>query len=158
MLFSVLLDCFAPAQPFEEDDNNNNNIERIPAAQEEEEEESTEDFEQGVHITVQEEEEENIEDLEQGVRIEEEDFEQGVRIEEGGGGGGGGGGGEESTEDFEQGVHITVQRLAGGSRQVKRIKFSRQVFSEMQARLWWEENGVRVREHYASASPSTSGN
>ncbi|GLJ11902.1 hypothetical protein SUGI_0179750 [Cryptomeria japonica] len=76
-------------------------------------------------------------------RIEEEDFEQGVRIEEGGGG-------EESTEDFEQGVHITVQRLAGGSRQVKRIKFSREFFSEMQARLWWKENWVRVRDHYAS--------
>ncbi|GLJ11903.1 hypothetical protein SUGI_0179760 [Cryptomeria japonica] len=71
-------------------------------------------------------------------------------IEGGGGEGGGGGGGEESTEDFEQGVHINVQRLAGGSRQVKRIKFSCQVFSEMQAKLWWKENRVRVREHYAT--------
>ncbi|GLJ11911.1 hypothetical protein SUGI_0179970 [Cryptomeria japonica] len=93
-LFSVVLDCFAPEQRYEEDNNNNNN---------------------------------NNVELPQ-------------HIEEGGEGGGGGGGGEESTEDFEQGVHITVQRLAGGSRQVKRIKFSREVFSEMQARLWWEEN------------------
>ncbi|GLJ11912.1 hypothetical protein SUGI_0180010 [Cryptomeria japonica] len=113
-LFSVVLDCFAPEQRYEEDNNNNNN---------------------------------NNVELPQ-------------HIEEGGGGGGGeeggrgegggGGGGEESTEDFEQGVHITVQRLAGGSRQVKRIKFSREVFSEMQARLWWEENRVRVHEHYSS--------
>ncbi|GLJ11901.1 hypothetical protein SUGI_0179730 [Cryptomeria japonica] len=65
---------------------------------------------------------------------------------------------EESTKDFEKGVPITVQRLAGGSYHVKHIKFSRQVFSEMQARLWWEENGLRVHEHYASASPSTSEN
>ncbi|XP_059072909.1 protein Brevis radix-like 1 [Cryptomeria japonica] len=103
-LFSVVLDCFAPEQRYEEDNNNNNN---------------------------------NNVELPQ-------------HIEEGGEGGGGGGGGEESTEDFEQGVHITVQRLAGGSRQVKRIKFSREVFSEMQARLWWEENRVRVHEHYSS--------
>ncbi|GLJ11897.1 hypothetical protein SUGI_0179660 [Cryptomeria japonica] len=96
-LFSLVLDCFAPAQPYEQD--NNDNI-QLPQ-----------------------------------------------RIEE-----------EENTEDFEQGVRITVQRLAGGSRQVKRVQFSRQVFSERQARLWWEENGVRVRQHYASApSPSTSG-
>ncbi|XP_057826365.2 protein Brevis radix-like 1 [Cryptomeria japonica] len=133
-LFSFVLNCFASAHRYEE-------FNRIEEEDFEQgvgieggggEEESTEDFEQGVHITVQEEEEENIEDFEQGVRIEE------------------GGGGEESTEDFEQGVHITVQRLAGGSRQVKRIKFSREFFSEMQARLWWKENWVRVRDHYAS--------
>ncbi|GLJ56083.1 hypothetical protein SUGI_1204030 [Cryptomeria japonica] len=56
---------------------------------------------------------------------------------------------QEHTEEFEYGIYITVIRLVGGLQQVKRIKFSREQFSEMEAKLWWEENQCRVHQYYA---------
>eukprot|EP01018_Ginkgo_biloba_P012841 Gb_13556 [translate_table: standard] len=60
---------------------------------------------------------------------------------------------QEWVEEDEPGVYITLRCLPGGSREVRRVRFSREKFSEMQARLWWEENRLRIHEQYISAHP-----
>ncbi|CAA6664244.1 unnamed protein product [Spirodela intermedia] len=36
----------------------------------------------------------------------------------------------------------------GGIRELRRVRFSRERFSEMHARLWWEENRARIHQQY----------
>ncbi|XAR67593.1 hypothetical protein NMG60_11002409 [Bertholletia excelsa] len=54
----------------------------------------------------------------------------------------------EWVEQDEPGVYITIRTLPGGTRELRRVRFSRDRFGEMQARLWWEENRARIREQY----------
>lgn len=54
----------------------------------------------------------------------------------------------EWVEEDEPGVYITVRALPGGIRELRRVRFSREKFSEMHARLWWEENRARIHEQY----------
>ncbi|WOG99126.1 hypothetical protein DCAR_0518474 [Daucus carota subsp. sativus] len=46
------------------------------------------------------------------------------------------------------GVYITIRALPSGIRELRRVRFSREKFGEMQARLWWEENRGRIQEQY----------
>ncbi|XP_068643662.1 PH, RCC1 and FYVE domains-containing protein 1-like [Aristolochia californica] len=55
---------------------------------------------------------------------------------------------EEWVEQDEPGVYITLCSLANGSKELKRVRFSRKRFSEKQAEKWWSENRVRVLEKY----------
>lgn len=54
----------------------------------------------------------------------------------------------EWVEEDEPGVYITIRALPGGIRELRRVRFSRERFSEMHARLWWEENRARIHEQY----------
>ncbi|XP_076943925.1 protein Brevis radix-like 4 [Bidens hawaiensis] len=54
----------------------------------------------------------------------------------------------EWVEQDEPGVYITIKALPGGSRELKRVRFSRDKFGEVHARLWWEENRVRIHKQY----------
>ncbi|CAN0906877.1 Protein Brevis radix-like 2 [Linum grandiflorum] len=54
----------------------------------------------------------------------------------------------EWVEQDEPGVYITVRALPGGARELRRIRFSREMFGEMQARVWWEENKSRIQQLY----------
>ncbi|KAE8820849.1 protein Brevis radix-like 1 [Hordeum vulgare] len=54
----------------------------------------------------------------------------------------------EWVEEDQPGVYITIRALPGGIRELRRVRFSREKFSEMHARLWWEENRTRIHEQY----------
>ncbi|XWS73668.1 hypothetical protein CRYUN_Cryun02cG0148300 [Craigia yunnanensis] len=54
----------------------------------------------------------------------------------------------ESVEQDEPGVYITLTSLPGGAKDLKRVRFSRKRFSEKQAEQWWAENRARVYEQY----------
>ncbi|CAI8589782.1 unnamed protein product [Vicia faba] len=54
----------------------------------------------------------------------------------------------EWVEEDEPGVYITIRSLPGGKREIRRVRFSREKFGEVHARLWWEENRARVHEQY----------
>ncbi|KAK4772182.1 hypothetical protein SAY86_013957 [Trapa natans] len=54
----------------------------------------------------------------------------------------------EWVEEDEPGVYITIRALPGGIRELRRVRFSREKFTEMHARLWWEENRARIQEQY----------
>ncbi|KAJ7955951.1 Protein Brevis radix-like [Quillaja saponaria] len=54
----------------------------------------------------------------------------------------------EWVEQDEPGVYITVRALPGGKREMRRVRFSREKFGEMHARLWWEENRARIHKQY----------
>ncbi|GFZ11721.1 DZC (Disease resistance/zinc finger/chromosome condensation-like region) domain containing protein [Actinidia rufa] len=54
----------------------------------------------------------------------------------------------EWVEQDEPGVYITIGTLPGGARELRRVRFSRERFGEMHARLWWEENRARIQEQY----------
>ncbi|XP_078437763.1 protein Brevis radix-like 1 isoform X2 [Wolffia australiana] len=54
----------------------------------------------------------------------------------------------EWVEEDEPGVLVTVRRLPDGSRELRRVKFSRQLFSEARAKQWWEENWERVQARH----------
>ncbi|KAF3452063.1 hypothetical protein FNV43_RR08159 [Rhamnella rubrinervis] len=54
----------------------------------------------------------------------------------------------EWVEQDEPGVYITIRALPGGARELRRVRFSRERFGEMHARLWWEENKARIQEQY----------
>ncbi|CAH2072273.1 unnamed protein product [Thlaspi arvense] len=54
----------------------------------------------------------------------------------------------EWVEQDEPGVYITIKVLPGGKRELRRVRFSRERFGEMHARLWWEENRARIHEQY----------
>ncbi|GAB4842607.1 Protein Brevis radix-like 3 [Ancistrocladus abbreviatus] len=54
----------------------------------------------------------------------------------------------EWVEQDEPGVYITIRALPGGTRELRRVRFSRERFGEMHARLWWEENKARIQEQY----------
>ncbi|CAN8244195.1 unnamed protein product [Cochlearia groenlandica] len=54
----------------------------------------------------------------------------------------------EWVEQDEAGVYITIKVLPSGKRELRRVRFSREIFGEMHARLWWEENRARIHEQY----------
>ncbi|XP_052180572.1 protein Brevis radix-like 2 [Diospyros lotus] len=54
----------------------------------------------------------------------------------------------EWVEQDEPGVYITIRALPGGTRELRRVRFSRERFNEMHARSWWEENRARIQEQY----------
>ncbi|KAJ9538422.1 hypothetical protein OSB04_031155 [Centaurea solstitialis] len=54
----------------------------------------------------------------------------------------------EWVEQDEPGVYITIRALPGGSRELRRVRFSREKFGEVHARLWWEENRARIHKQY----------
>ncbi|KAJ6820313.1 protein Brevis radix-like 1 [Iris pallida] len=55
---------------------------------------------------------------------------------------------KEWVEQDEPGVYITIRAMPGGTRELRRVRFSRERFGEMHARLWWEENRARINEQY----------
>ncbi|KVH92956.1 Brevis radix-like domain-containing protein [Cynara cardunculus var. scolymus] len=54
----------------------------------------------------------------------------------------------EWVEQDEPGVYITIRAVAGGNRELRRVRFSREKFGEMNARMWWEQNRGRIQEQY----------
>lgn len=48
----------------------------------------------------------------------------------------------------DPGVYLTLSSLPGGGNELKRVRFSRKVFSEEQAEKWWAENGTKVCERH----------
>ncbi|XP_010539723.1 PREDICTED: uncharacterized protein LOC104813703 isoform X2 [Tarenaya hassleriana] len=69
-------------------------------------------------------------------------------------------------EQYEPGVYITLVALCDGTRDLRRVRFSRRKFGEHQAETWWSENrekvyekyNVRVSEKSAVASGKADGN
>ncbi|CAN6336033.1 unnamed protein product [Urochloa humidicola] len=51
-------------------------------------------------------------------------------------------------EQYEPGVYITLTILRDGTRDLKRVRFSRRRFGEHQAENWWNENREKVYERY----------
>ncbi|XP_054787918.1 PH, RCC1 and FYVE domains-containing protein 1-like [Prosopis cineraria] len=51
-------------------------------------------------------------------------------------------------EQYEPGVYITLMALSDGTRDLKRVRFSRRRFGEHQAETWWSENREKVYERY----------
>ncbi|XWS15246.1 hypothetical protein CRYUN_Cryun35bG0078300 [Craigia yunnanensis] len=49
---------------------------------------------------------------------------------------------------YEPGVYITLVALQDGTRDLKRVRFSRRRFGEHQAETWWSENREKVYERY----------
>ncbi|KAL4589448.1 hypothetical protein LXL04_002355 [Taraxacum kok-saghyz] len=54
----------------------------------------------------------------------------------------------EWVEEDEPGVYITIRALPSGLRELRRVRFSREKFGEVHARLWWEENRARIHNQY----------
>ncbi|XP_010047509.2 protein Brevis radix-like 4 [Eucalyptus grandis] len=54
----------------------------------------------------------------------------------------------EWVEQDEPGVYITIRALPSGKKELRRVRFSRERFGEMHARVWWEENRARIHEQY----------
>ncbi|XP_042398915.1 protein Brevis radix-like 4 isoform X2 [Zingiber officinale] len=54
----------------------------------------------------------------------------------------------EWVEEDEPGVFITIRELADGTRDLRRVRFSRERFAEVNAKLWWEENRERIQAQY----------
>ncbi|KAL0560552.1 hypothetical protein IC582_000957 [Cucumis melo] len=52
-------------------------------------------------------------------------------------------------EQYEPGVYITLTALRNGTRDLKRVRFSRRRFGEHQAESWWSENRDKVYEKYS---------
>ncbi|KQK12043.1 hypothetical protein BRADI_1g01210v3 [Brachypodium distachyon] len=48
----------------------------------------------------------------------------------------------------QPGVYITVRELPDGARELRRVRFSREKFAELNAKLWWEENKERIHAQY----------
>ncbi|KAH6757805.1 BREVIS RADIX-like 3 [Perilla frutescens var. hirtella] len=54
----------------------------------------------------------------------------------------------EWVEQDEPGVYITIRALQNGARELRRVRFSREMFGESEARLWWEENKMRIQQQF----------
>ncbi|XP_073306555.1 PH, RCC1 and FYVE domains-containing protein 1-like [Primulina huaijiensis] len=54
----------------------------------------------------------------------------------------------ECMEQYEPGVYITLVPLQDGTRDLKRVRFSRRRFREHQAETWWLENREKIYETY----------
>ncbi|XP_071741763.1 PH, RCC1 and FYVE domains-containing protein 1-like [Rutidosis leptorrhynchoides] len=59
-------------------------------------------------------------------------------------------------EQYEPGVYITLVALRDGTRDLKRVRFSRRRFGEHQAETWWSENREQVYERYNVRGSSKS--
>ncbi|XP_073030354.1 protein Brevis radix-like 1 isoform X1 [Primulina eburnea] len=51
-------------------------------------------------------------------------------------------------EEDEPGVYITIRQLVDGTRELRRVRFSRERFGEVHAKLWWETNRDRIQSQY----------
>ncbi|XP_027361846.1 protein BREVIS RADIX-like [Abrus precatorius] len=51
-------------------------------------------------------------------------------------------------EQDEPGVYITIRQLADGTRELRRVRFSRERFGEGHAKKWWEDNRERIQAQY----------
>ncbi|XP_076915608.1 protein BREVIS RADIX-like [Bidens hawaiensis] len=54
----------------------------------------------------------------------------------------------EWVEQDEPGVYITIRQLTDGTRELRRVRFSRDKFGEVHAKLWWEQNRERIQTQY----------
>ncbi|KAJ0259753.1 Protein Brevis radix-like 1 [Hirschfeldia incana] len=54
----------------------------------------------------------------------------------------------EWVEEDEPGVNITIRQLPDGTRELRRVKFSRERFGEVHAKTWWEQNRDRIQTQY----------
>ncbi|KAG2326685.1 hypothetical protein Bca4012_035622 [Brassica carinata] len=54
----------------------------------------------------------------------------------------------EWVEEDEPGVHITIRQLPDGTRELRRVRFSRERFGEVHAKTWWEQNRDRIQTQY----------
>ncbi|KAF5774280.1 putative brevis radix (BRX) domain-containing protein [Helianthus annuus] len=54
----------------------------------------------------------------------------------------------EWVEQDEPGVYITIRQLIDGTRELRRVRFSREKFGEVNAKLWWEQNRERIQTQY----------
>ncbi|KAK8963162.1 Protein BREVIS RADIX [Platanthera guangdongensis] len=54
----------------------------------------------------------------------------------------------EWVEQDEPGVYITLRELPDGARELRRVRFSRERFGEVHAKVWWEENRERIQAQY----------
>ncbi|XP_061358439.1 PH, RCC1 and FYVE domains-containing protein 1-like isoform X2 [Gastrolobium bilobum] len=59
-------------------------------------------------------------------------------------------------DQYEPGVYITLVTLHDGTRDLKRVRFSRRRFGEHQAETWWSENRDKVYEKYNVRSSEKS--
>ncbi|XP_051137101.1 protein Brevis radix-like 1 [Andrographis paniculata] len=53
-------------------------------------------------------------------------------------------------EEDEPGVYITIRQLVDGTRELRRVRFSREKFGEVHAKHWWETNRDRIQNQYLS--------
>ncbi|KAI3453880.1 hypothetical protein Pfo_010543 [Paulownia fortunei] len=53
-------------------------------------------------------------------------------------------------EEDEPGVYITIRQLVDGTRELRRVRFSREKFGEVHAKHWWETNRDRIQAQYLS--------
>ncbi|CAN6882384.1 unnamed protein product [Brassica oleracea] len=51
-------------------------------------------------------------------------------------------------EEDEPGVYITIRQLVDGTRELRRVRFSRERFGEVHAKTWWEQNRERIQSQY----------
>ncbi|KAK3141607.1 hypothetical protein QOZ80_4BG0336050 [Eleusine coracana subsp. coracana] len=51
-------------------------------------------------------------------------------------------------EEDEPGVCLTIRELGDGTRELRRIRFSRERFGEDRAKEWWERNRDRIQAQY----------
>ncbi|XP_071686098.1 protein Brevis radix-like 3 [Rutidosis leptorrhynchoides] len=51
-------------------------------------------------------------------------------------------------EQDEPGVYITIRTLPDGTRELRRVRFSREKFEEKDAKMWWEQNKARIQQQY----------
>ncbi|KAL8054068.1 hypothetical protein ABFX02_05G113700 [Erythranthe guttata] len=51
-------------------------------------------------------------------------------------------------EEDEPGVFITIRQLVDGTRELRRVRFSRERFGEVHAKNWWETNKDRIQAQY----------
>ncbi|XP_047323108.1 protein BREVIS RADIX-like [Impatiens glandulifera] len=54
----------------------------------------------------------------------------------------------EWVEQDEPGIYITIRQLVDGTRELRRVRFSRERFGESHAKIWWEENKDRIQSQY----------
>ncbi|XP_010509592.1 PREDICTED: protein Brevis radix-like 1 [Camelina sativa] len=54
----------------------------------------------------------------------------------------------EWVEEDEPGVYITIRQLPDGTRELRRVRFSRERFGEVHAKTWWEQNRDRIQTQY----------
>ncbi|KAL6911828.1 hypothetical protein ACP4OV_000633 [Aristida adscensionis] len=54
----------------------------------------------------------------------------------------------EWVEQDEPGVSITIREFGDGTRELRRVRFSRERFGEERAKVWWEQNRDRIHAQY----------
>lgn len=51
-------------------------------------------------------------------------------------------------QEDEPGVYITIRQLPDGTRELRRVRFSREQFGELHAKNWWDSNKERIQAEY----------